>query len=119
VYKLSEQQSSVEMPLPVLLFAANQPPLWGLLNTVALLLGVAMAAFMAAAHYRKLGGGSSRAEKGRAMMQAHEPRFEEPFRSEDRSDDHSEDSDWADTCPMSEMPEAAQGLHLRLGPTGR
>lgn len=115
VYQLSEQQSSVEMPLPVLLFAANQPPLWGLLNTAALLLGVALAAFMASAHYRKLGGGTNRAAKGRAMMPPHEPRLEESFRSEDCS----EDSAWADTRPMSEMPEAAQGLHLRLGPTGR
>jgi MFS family permease len=110
VYKLSEQDGSLEMPLSVLLFSANQPPLWGLLNTLALLLGVALAGFFAAVHYRKMGGGA-RVLGARAMMRAHEPRLDES--------PSSEDSAWPDTCPMSEMPEAAQGLRLSLGPTGR
>ncbi|MFY7867098.1 hypothetical protein [Roseateles sp.] len=111
VFNLSGRESSVELPLPVLLFSANEPPLWGLFNMLAVLLGVRLAAVWAAAHYRKLGGGTAGGASRRAMMRSHEPRLEQ-------SPD-SEDSDWADTRPVPELRTPAQGLHLPMGQTGR
>ncbi|MEJ6006081.1 hypothetical protein WG899_11025 [Paucibacter sp. AS339] len=109
VVRMSEKQSAADLPLAVLLFAANEPPLWGLLNMAALLQGTFLAGLLAAAHYRKLGGG--RRARRHAMMPAYEPRLEES-----RPD---EDSGWADTRPMPELPTPAQGLHLSMGQTGR
>ena len=111
VVRMSGLQAAAEMPLAVLLFAANQAPLWGLMNLLALLLGAGLAAGLAASHYRKLGGGGRRAVSTHAMMRAHEPRLEES--------PASEDSAWADTCPMSDLPTTPAGLHLSMGSTGR
>lgn len=107
------EAADAQSSLSALLFSATQPPLWGLLNTVALLLGASLAGVLAARQYRKLGGGLGR---GRTINSSYARRRKKSRRN--TATDRAE-SDWVATRPMLELQEARQGLHLPMGQTGR
>ena len=108
VFSLSGAEHIGEQSIGILLLSATQPPLWGLLNTLALLMGATVAGILAGKHYRNLGGG-----QGRTMAATYLPRRETTRKKS------SVDTAWLATRPMSDLPEAAHGLHLPLGQTGR
>ncbi|MCV2370676.1 hypothetical protein [Roseateles oligotrophus] len=103
VFKLSESELAGEQSIGVLLLSATQPPLWGLLNTLALLLGVVVAGGLAGKHYRMIGGG-----QGRTIKASYARRREKSANTSSSSDTRGvDDSAWVATRPMSELPEAA------------
>ncbi|MCV2353785.1 hypothetical protein LNV09_06355 [Paucibacter sp. B2R-40] len=115
VFKLSDTQSVAERSIGILLLSATQPPLWGLLNTLALLLGAIIAGILAGKHYRALGGG-----QGRTINASYARRRDKFSRkTASKQAPSGVDAGWPATRPMSELPEATGGLHLPMGQTGR
>ena len=112
VFKLSAIETPTEQSIDVLLLSATQPPLWGLLNAVALLLGATVAGILAGQQYRKLGGGM-----GRSNNASYASRRDESKQTSASS--KPDDAVWLATRPMSEMPETTGRLHLPMGQTGR
>lgn len=100
VFKLSETESAGEQSISVWLLSAVQPPLWGLLNTLALLTGAILAAVLAGRHYRQLGG-------GRARNTASYARNREDTKNLNSDSSSGDDSAWLATRPMSDLPETA------------
>jgi MFS family permease len=113
VFQSSDIEAVGEQSLSVMLFSATQPPLWGLLNSIALLLGLGLAGVLATKQYRKLGGGQGRS---RTINSSYARRRKKSSR---KSAAASAEPEWADTRPLLDLPEARQGLHLPLGQTGR
>jgi hypothetical protein len=115
VFKLSDVQSVGEHSIGVLLLSATQPPLWGLLNILALLMGAIIAGILAGKRYRALGGG-----QGRTIGAAYARRSRKPNRRANSGHAPSvAESAWVATRPMSDLPETSAGLHLPMGQTGR
>ncbi len=120
VFKLSESETTSEQSLSVILFSAAQPPLWGLLNTLALLMGAVVAGVLAGKHYRKLGGGKGRTMRAKNMRRRERTKQHAPHgRAASRTTNSTDDAVWLPTRPMSELPEAAGRLHMPMGQTGR
>ncbi|WP_310387143.1 hypothetical protein [Roseateles sp.] len=116
VFQWSDIEAVDEQSFRVMLFSATQPPLWGLLNTIALLLGLGLAGVLAAKQYRKLGGGQARS---RTINSSYARRRKKSSKKSSVASAASTEPGWVATRPMLDLPEARQGLHLPMGQAGR